>query len=142
MINKIEVSVDIIIHATEDASKFLDIFEKEFCLEKEKFSLQNLVGHFDNPIILLSLKLRKKEGKIFVEKIVKKMPNEQINQIIENIEGWVESSTLYLRFDKQKFIQGEISLQEKNAIKVKIFTPIYNKKETSETFGKLLSFSN
>lgn len=141
MKNKIEVTVDIIIHATEDVTKFLKIFEEEFNLGKERFSLQNLIGHFDNPIILLGLKINKREAKSFVERLVSKFSPEVINQIMEDLEDRIENSTLHLRLDKQKFVLGDISLQEKNAIKVKIFTPIYNKRETVQTFGKLLKFS-
>ncbi len=99
MANKIEVTIDVIIHATEDISKFFNIFEEIFGLKKEEFSLQNLTGHFDNPITLLNAKITKKSANNFVNILVSKMSQEQIEQIIENIEERLENSNLHLRLD-------------------------------------------
>lgn len=142
MPDKLEVSIDVILHATENSSKFYQIFEELFDIKPDEFSVQNLVGHFDNPITLLSAKFTKKKALEFVEKLFLKISKNQVDQIIEEIPDRVENSTLHLRFDKQKFVQGRIENGEKNAIKIKIFTPIYNKKETKKIFGKILQFSN
>ena len=142
MIKKIEVTIDIIVHATEDASKFFEMFKELFDIDQNRFSVQNITGHFDNPIILLKIKISKKEALLFVEKIASKLPREEVKQITESLDERVVNSTLHLRLGKQKFVQGNISLQEKNAIKIKIFTPIYTKKAISKTYSELLNFSN
>ena len=67
---KIEVTIDVISHATEDFTKFLVMFEKLFGIKEDKFLIQNLKGHFDNPIVILHTKLVKNEAKTFVEKII------------------------------------------------------------------------
>jgi RNA binding exosome subunit len=42
-----------------------------------------------------------------------------------------------MRFDKQDFIKGNLMFKEKDAIKVKIHTPVYNKKDTVKIFSKI-----
>ena len=142
MANKIEVTIEIIIHATEDISKFFNIFEEMFGLKKEEFSLQNLSGHFDNPITLLNTKITKKSANNFVNTLVSKISPEQIEHIIENIEERLENSKLHLRLDKEEFVNGKLIIQEKNSVKLKIYTPIYRKTETVETYTNLLKSSN
>jgi len=139
---KIEVTIEIIIHATEDISKFFNIFEEMFGLKKEEFSLQNLTGHFDNPITFLNAKITKKSANNFVNTLVSKMSQQQIEQIIENIEERVENSKLHLRLDKEEFVNGKLVIQEKNSVKLKIYTPIYRKIETVKTYTNLLKSSN
>ena len=82
---KIEVTIDVIIHATEDATKFFDAFEEMFGLKKEEFSIQNLTGHFDNPITLLDAKISKKQAANFVKILISKMSHDQIEYILESI---------------------------------------------------------
>ena len=65
MVNKLEVSIDAIIHATEDTSKFLKTFEDLFVL-KDEFTINQTTGHFENPIILLNAKIEKKQLKILL----------------------------------------------------------------------------
>ena len=48
-----EVKIDTILHATEDIDKILRCFLENFNLEQEKFNVQNLTGHFNNPITCL-----------------------------------------------------------------------------------------
>jgi len=141
MANTTEVTIDVIIHATEDEKKFYNSFEKLFGLVKDQCSIENLVGHFENPIKILKVKLTKREAQGFIEKLVSKIPKDQINDLIDTIEDRIDNS-LHLRFDKQEFVKGKLSIQENNAIKVKIYTPIYNKKDTVKTYQKLLSSSN
>jgi RNA binding exosome subunit len=61
MIDKLEVTIDVIIHATEDISKFLKSFEDIFELN-DSFTINETLGHFENVIIVLSRKIEKKTG--------------------------------------------------------------------------------
>ncbi len=142
MSNKTEVTIDVIIHATEDVKKFFDAFEKIFNMDEKKFSVQNLEGHFDNPITLLNAKLTKNEANEFVDKFLENLPKEELDMIIDELDELISSAGLHLRLDKQEFVQGNLSIQEKNAIKVKIYTPVYNKKETADAYLTLLERSN
>ena len=142
MTNKTEVTIDVIIHATEDINKFYEVFEKMFDIKSKSFSIQNLSGHYDNPIIMLNGKFTKKYADIFIEKLVQNISAGELTRIIDELDELISSSGLHLRFDKQEFVKGKLAIQEKNAIKVKIYTPVYNKKETADAYLLLLDRSN
>jgi len=141
MVNKLEVTIDVIIHATEDISKFLKIFEDMFELKNE-FVINQTTGHFENPIIILNAKIEKKQAQDFVEKLIKTLSNDQINELVEQIEERTVDSRFHIRLDKQEFVKGNLSFKEKDAIKIKIHIPIYNKKDTVKTFSKLFQIAN
>ena len=50
-----EVKIDVILHATENIDKIFESFLYNLNLERKDFEVQNLTGHFDNPITLLSV---------------------------------------------------------------------------------------
>ena len=60
MIDKIEVTIDVIVHATEDISKIFQAFEELLDLKKEDFTVHETTGHFENPITMLNTKIVKK----------------------------------------------------------------------------------
>ena len=139
MTDKLVVTIEIIAHATEDVEKILESFFEIFNVPVEQFSRQNLTGHFDNPITLLRAKIKKKDAKSVLEKLVSKIPEEQFDQLIADIENRLQDSTLHLRVGKQELIGGKIIIQEKDAIKFKIFTPTYNKKDIVKNYVILLT---
>lgn len=142
MTNKLEVSIEIIIHATEDRKTILDAFEKIFEIKEEEFSKKNLTGHFENPIILLNAKITKKKAENFIKKLVMKIPKSLLDELIGDLENRIQNSTLHVRLAKQDLIQGIVNLQEKDVIKLKIFMPIYQKKNTLKNYAELLTVSN
>jgi len=142
MDNKVQVVIDVIVHATEDLTKFFDAFEELFEIKQDEFSLQNLKGHFDNPITTLHVKLTKKNAKKFVKKIDSYFSEQQKQELLDNLEQRIHNSTLHFRLDKQKLVQGKLDLREKDSVKIKIFTPIYNKKDTVKIFSELLKKTN
>ncbi len=142
MDNKIQVTIDIIIHATEDISKFFDSLNQLFEIEQEKILVQELKGHFDNPITTLHAKFSKKDAKKIVGKIVSNLTESQERELVDSLEQRIQNSTLHLRFDKQKLVQGNIDFREKDPVKIKIFTPIYTKKDAVKIFSELLKKTN
>ena len=139
MAEKLEVSIEIIVHATEDVEKILESFSEQFDIPQEEFSKNNLTGHFENPITLLKAKIKKNNAKKFLEKLVSKIPQDQFSGIINDIDSHLQDSTLHLRFGKQDMIQGKVNIQEKDAIKFKIFTPIYIKADIAKNYIELLT---
>lgn len=135
---KLELTIDVIIHATEDIKKFLDAFREMFGLQEDDFTISHVTGHYDNPIIMLQVKISKKPAKELLDKFLKRLSKIQKKEIIQEIEERTQNSTLHIRFDKQDFIQEKISFKEKEAIRLKIHTPIYNKKETVKVFSDIL----
>ena len=137
MVDKLEVTIDVIIHATEDISKLLKSFEEMFELKEEDFTVNHTTGHFENPITILNAKIEKNQAQKFVGNLVKSLSNDQIKELVEEIEERTVDSRFHIRLDKQEFIKGNIMFKEKDAIKVKIHTPIYNKKDTVKIFSKI-----
>ena len=135
---KLDLTIDVIIHATEDMDKFLETFEELLGLKEDNFSISHVTGHFENQITIMHAKLTKKPAQQFLKKFLEIIDVSQKNEIIQEIEERTENSTLHIRFDKQDFIREKISFREKDAIRLKIHTPVYNKKETIQVFSDLI----
>ena len=142
MIDKIEVTIDVIIHATEDISKIFQSFEELLDLKEENFIIHETTGHFDNPIIMLNAKIVKKKAQNFMKKFLGLLSTEQINELIEEIEERTIDSRFHMRLDKQELIKGNLEFGEKETIKIKIHTPIYNKKNIVKTFTEIFQIAN
>ena len=142
MIDKLEITIDTIVHATEDISKIFQSFSDVLEIEEESFAITETTGYYENPIIMLNAKLVKKQAKSFMKKFLKLLSSNQINQLIEEIEERIADSKFHLRLDKQELIKGTLVLSEKDTIKIKIYTPIYNKKETIEKFSEVFQLVN
>ena len=136
--SKLEVTLGVIVHATENVEKFYDSFYENFGLEKEIFSISTVTGHFENPITILKGKIKKKLASEFLEKFLNRLSEVQKKEIIHEIEDRTENSTLHIRIGKQEFLQGKLIFKEKDPITVKIHTPIYNKKDTVKVFTDIL----
>jgi hypothetical protein len=142
MIDKLEITIDVIVHATEDISKIFQSFNDILEIEENDFNVTETTGYYENPIIILNTKLVKKQAKAFMKKFLKLLSNDQINQLIEEIEERVADSKFHLRLDKQELIKGVVKLSEKETVKIKIHTPIYNKKESIQKFSEVFQVVN
>ena len=142
MIHKIEITIDVIVHATEDTSKILQSFDEILEIKEEEFTSIETTGYFENPIIILSAKLVKKQGQNFIKKMLELIPINEINELIEGIEERTIDSRFHLRLDKQELVQGKLIISEKGTVKVKIHTPIYNKKDTVKIFTEIFQMVN
>ena len=142
MIEKIQVTIDVIIHATEDISRIFQSFEKLLNLKEENFTIHETTGHFDSPIIMLNAKIVKKEAQNFMKNLLKLLSVEQINELIEEIEERTVDSRFHMRLNKQELIKGNLTFGEKETIKIKIHTPIYNKKNTVKIFTEIFQITN
>lgn len=142
MIDKIEVTLDIIVHATEDISKIFKAFEDTLELEEEDFTIRETSGHYENPILLVNTKIVKKQAQIFMKRLLGLLSNEQINDLIDEIEERTVDSRFHMRLDKQDLINGILTISEKDTVKIKIHTPIYNKKDTIKSFTEIFQIAN
>jgi len=138
MVNHTEVSAEIIIHGTEDKKKILDPMYKLFEIKEEEFVQERLEGHFGNPILMLSIKLGKNRAEEFIKKLVSKISKSQMDEFLQNIEMYFEGSSLFLRISKKDIVRNSISLQQNDALKIKISTPVYKKSELIKTYLELL----
>ena len=142
MPDKIEVTIEVIIHATEEISKIFQSFEEFFNLNEEDFTIKETTGYFENPIIILNTKIVKKRAQQFMKKLLELLSIEQVNKLIEDIEERTVDSRFHMRLDKQELIKGNLIIGEKDTIKLKIHTPIYNKKDTVKSFTEIFHIAN
>jgi len=138
MVNHTEVTAEIIIHATEDKKKIFEPMFEIFEIKEEEFVQERLEGHFGNPILMISIKLGKKRAEEFIKKVVSKISKSQMSEFIENINTYFEGSSLFIRIAKKDLVRKSISLQQNDALKIKISTPVYKKSELVKTYLKLL----
>jgi len=142
MVDKIEITIEVIIHATEDISKIFQSFEEIFDVKEEDFTIEETVGHYENPILVLNTKIVKKQARNFMNKLLELLSTEQINDLIAEIDERTVDSKFHMRFDKQELIKGNLVIKEKDTIKLKIHTPIYNKKNTVKIFTEIFQIVN
>jgi len=142
MIDKIEVTIDVIVHATENVSRIIQSFEDLLGLKKEDFTVNETTGYFENPITMLNVKIVKKQAKNFMKNLLESLSNQQISKLIDEIEERTVDSRFHMRLDKQELIKGNLIVREKDTIKIKIHTPIYNKKDTVKTFTEIFQIAN
>ena len=142
MVHKIEITIDVIVHATEDIAKIFQSFEDVLNLKEDNFVLEEVEGHYENPIIMLKAKIVKKQAQNLMSKILELLPVEQINELTEEIEERTDDSKFHMRLDKQELIKGNLIISEKETIKLKIYTPIYNKKDTVKIFTEIFDNVN
>jgi len=142
MVHKIEIIIDVIVHATEDISKIFQSFEDVLNLKKDDFTLEKVEGHYENPIIMLKAKIVKKQAQNLMSRMLELLPVEQINELTEEIEERTDDSRFHMRLDKQELIKGNLIVSEKETIKLRIHTPIYNKKDTAKIFTEIFDKVN
>jgi len=142
MTKNIVAKIDLILHATEDFQKIAEPLNYLFAIEKEDITKQELSGHFGNPILMLHVEVKKKRADQFIKKLVSLIPRETMNELLTNIEERIFESALYIRFSKQNLVKKILILEEKDPIRITIYTPTYVKKEMPDAYRKLLNENN
>ncbi len=132
MANQMEVIIEIILHATEDSKKVFDPLFDLFQIKEEEFSQEKIIGHYGNPILFFQAKIVKKRAEEFVHVLISKISQKQIDDVVDNIDMYFEGSSLFLRIGKDEIVNKLISLQQNDAIKIRIKLPIYKKMTLQE----------
>ena len=135
---QLEVKINLILHATENEGKVLEQLENIFQIEQKNFQIEEIPGHFNNPILLVSSKLKKKIAEKFIKILFSKIKKADFQKIYENVDEYVTSSGLSLRLSKQKMISEILTISKEDAIKINISTPVYVKNETKKIYQELL----
>ena len=135
---QLEVKINLILHATENEKKVFEELENNFQIEQSDFQVEEVSGHFNNPILLISSKLKRKTAQNFVSLFFSKMKKEEFDEIFNYVENYVTSSGLSLRISKQKLMSGILALSREDTIKINISTPVYVKNETKKIYQELM----
>ena len=135
---QLEVKINLILHATENENKVFESLENVFDVDQENFQIEQVPGHFNNPILLISSKLKKKNAENFIRVFFSKMKKDDFEEVFENVEDYVTSSGLNLRISKQKLVSENLTMSKEDAIKINISTPVYVKNNTKKIYQELM----
>jgi len=135
---QLEVKINLILHATENEKKVLEELESNFHIDQSDFQMEQVLGHFNNPITLISSKLKRKTAQDFVSLFFSKMKKEEFDDVFNYVEDYVTSSGLSLRISKQKLMSGVLEISKEDTIKINISTPVYVKNETKKIYQDLM----
>ena len=139
MTRKIDVKIDMILHATEDYLKIADVLYDMFAIKKTEISKRVISGHFGNTISMLHVDIKKNRAEEFVKKLISQISKVEMANILDGLQERINDSTLYLRFSKQNFVKKTLTREEKDPVRIIIYTPVYVKNEILSTYKKLLA---
>ena len=138
MVRKINLKIEIIVHATEDYQKISDSLFDVFEIESNEITKKEFLGHFGNPILMLHIQIKNGRAEKLIKKLISAISQDNVKSLLADIEERISDSTLYLRFSKQNFVKKTLTFQEKDPVRIIIFTPVYIKKNIVKTYKNLL----
>jgi len=138
MVTKINLKIEIIVHATEDYQKISDSLCDIFEIESSEITKKEFLGHFGNPILMLYIQMKNKRAGELIKKLISTISRDDVKDLLAGMDERISDSTLYLRFSKQNFVKKTLTFQEKDPVRIMIFTPVYIKKNVVKTYKKLL----
>ena len=138
MVTKINLKIEIIVHATEDYQKMSDSLCDMFEIESSEITKKEFSGHFGNPILMLHIQMKNKRAEGLIKKLISTISRDDVKDLLAGMDERISDSTLYLRFSKQNFVKKTLRFQEKDPVRIMIFTPVYIKKNVVKTYKKLL----
>lgn len=152
---KMEVSASVIVHATEDPRTVTGAASQMLGVQEGAFAGTNTTGHFGNPISVYDANITGADAALSVRRFVGMLSGRDVDALAVQIQERTVDSRLHLRIDKQVLIRNgrpeiiglhrsegregeEGNGGSKDAIKIKIHTPIYSKKDAVPAFEEIL----
>ncbi len=155
MQSKVEVTISVIIHATENANIVINAIG-DLGVKHDVFESTKTTGHFNNIITIYNARITGNDARHFVQKFTEMLSDDDLDMLIKQSPERTVDSRLHIRIEKQTMIRDRrieiINLYEsdnkdddhnqrnitRDMIKIKIYTPIYNKRDTVQVFEKIL----
>jgi len=75
MTQQLEVTVEIIFHATEDNRKIFEPILELFQIKEDEFSQERILGHYGNPILLTKTRLQRSEQRTLLRILFREFQN-------------------------------------------------------------------
>ena len=138
MSRKIEVTVDVIVHSTEDVPRIIQSLADVLGLEPDGLAINYTTGYFDNPITMLGCRLARRQAAEFVKRLTGLIPGEQLDSLVSQIPERTADSRFHMRLDKQELGRGAVLVSDSGAVKIGIQTPVYRKNDTVRIFSEIL----
>ena len=119
------VELSTLVHASEVLSKVKRAGRRvlpQIIRETYSFNIENLKGHYGNPIRLLRLKIYGEEDRAFLFKeLIEGFDGDSLEEIVSRLEDYLDKKgSLYLRLDKQEAFQGRLVLGGSDPIKIRV----------------------
>ena len=129
--------VDVIVHATEDQLKILDVIEHTLKIEQEKFIINKLEGHHGNEIILMKARLDGNDATRVAHHIIESLNRYDRRWLADNLDNHIERNSLYIRISKQDLFNNSITFGD-DAIKIRFKVKGFNAKLEFDNLRKVL----
>lgn len=131
------IGIDTIIHATEDHSKVIGSLQDALGLDPDALDIATADGHYHNPISKVSVRLRGRDARVFLERFCGLLPPDQADELSRTLPSRIGGSTLYVRVGKQELVAGRILVKDADAVRIRITMPVYNGR-AEDAFRNLL----
>ena len=118
MVTKINLKIEIIVHATEDYQKISDSLCDIFEIESSEITKKEFLGHFGNPILMLHIQMKNKRAEGLIKKLISTISRDDVKDLLAGMDERISDSTLYLRFSKQNFVKKTLTFQEKDPVRI------------------------
>lgn len=121
------VRIDVIAHATEDVDKILGSISDVLGADTSMFTITKAEGHYHNPILRALATLRGKRATRILDRIRNGLSDDDVQYLSSTLKSRINGSALYIRLSKQDMILGKITLQDSDAVRLRISAPAYNR---------------
>jgi RNA binding exosome subunit len=136
------LDVSYLLHATEDIQKVNSAVTKLVGAAAPP-EIEEMTGHFGNSIRRVSFHLHGIEAMKSFQGFMERLPQGLRAELAMNVgKNLDEHSSLFLRFDKQRLVQGDVVMGANDAIRIKVKPRAYLMKGgANEFFATLLTGS-
>jgi len=135
---KVILTIEIILHATEDITKIEKSLSETLEINPE-FAKEEMLGHFGNPITILKAKIPNNDTSKLINKLMSKISDDDLDILDQELDKMKKNSGLQIRLSKQDLIRGRISFEKKDSVKLIITTPVYKKNEIGRIYREILN---
>jgi RNA binding exosome subunit len=109
-----------LLHSTEDAAKVNAAISELVSFEGETL-VEDMEGHYGNTILRVRVLLTGDKATAAFERISQRLGDGMKKNLAMTISQHVdEHSALFLRFDKQKLVSGELYFADADAVRIKV----------------------
>ncbi len=109
-----------LLHATEDYDRVCGAVRR-LMGDGAPLETEEMEGHFGNRILKVSAHLHGQEATRSFESLAAAMPEALKSELVADIDRSIdEHSSLYIRFDKQKLVQGDVAFGADDVVRVKV----------------------
>ena len=93
MVTKINLKIEIIVHATEDYQKMSDSLCDMFEIESSEITKKEFSGHFGNPILMLHIQMKNKRAEGLIKKLISTISRDDVKDLLAGMDERIQHYT-------------------------------------------------